>query len=367
MSNKLRIGYYGSNRDLFPTSPDVIAANMDVMEQIVKEMKGRGHEITVYASKGSAMEGVTIIDLDLPPHKLDVAYNHENVVQELHIAYRIAYISELIKNSANFDIIHLHVGRAIYGEPFLAFAKCPVVFTVHEHLEKPFEPLMNLYAQTANLVSISDSQRQAMPGLNYVETIYHGVEIENFPFIEQPSDAFLFLSRVSKEKGVEFAIQAANQTNIMLDIHGPGEAAYIAKAITPHMSDRIRYHGLIRKHSQEWYDAYGKAKALIVPIQWDEPFGLVMIEAMACGTPIIAFNRGSVPELVIDGVTGFLCEPNDVDGMAKAMQRMQDMSQEEYLQMRRQCRQHIEKNFTVKKMADQYESLYEKLIASYKS
>lgn len=319
--------------------------------------------MTVYAGQGSAMEGVKIVDLGMPPHELDPAYNHENWVSDVHIAYRVTYISELIKDSANFDIIHFHVGRVVFGEPFLKFAKCPVVFTIHENLEKPFERIMNFY-QHANLVSISASQRKAMPDLNYVETIYHGLELKDFIFGKKPTNGFLFLSRVSKEKGVEFAIEAANQAHQKLDIYGPGDTAYLEEAVLPKVNDDIKYHGLVEKYSEAWYAAFREAKAIIIPIQWEEPFGLVMIEAMAGGTPVIAFNRGSVPEIVIDGVTGIVCPPNDIDALARAMTTIQNMSDVDYLQMRENCRKHVEKNFTVQKVGDRYESLYNRLIGA---
>ncbi|MGB2762426.1 MAG: glycosyltransferase, partial [Minisyncoccales bacterium] len=299
MRKKLKIAYYCSNRTIFPPPKDIVAANAEVTFEIVKGMVKNGHDVTVYASKGSSMDKVKIVDLDLPPHKLDYAYQPEEWVKDLHIAYRITYISELINNSGKYDLIHFHVGRVIFGEPFIKFAKCPVIFTIHENLVSPFGSLMKFFQQ-AKLISISNAQRKTFPFLNYVSTIYHGVNVNDYPFNQTPKNNSLFINRISREKGVEFAIKVAQKSKIDLDIYGPGEKNYLKNSVLPYVNQKISYHGMVKKYSPEWYNAFSTAKLLLLPIQWEEPFGLVMIEAMACGTPVIAFRRGSVPEIIKD-------------------------------------------------------------------
>lgn len=361
MKKKLKIAYYCSNRTIFPPPKNLITANAQVMHDIVKNMIKKGHEVTVYASKGSAVKGAKIIDLDLPPHKLDFAYQTEEWVKDLHIGYRLAYISELIANSDQYDLIHLHVGRAIFGEPFLKFAKCPIVFTLHENLEPHLSPLMNLYKKSP-LVSISNNQRKSIPSLNYIATIYHGINVNDYKFNPNPGDGFTFLSRVSKEKGVEFAIKAAQKTNIQLDIYGPGEKEYLKSAVLPFVNKKIRYHGLVEQYSPAWFKAYSDAKAFLFPIQWEEPFGLVMIESMACGTPVIAFNKGSVPEIIKDGKTGFIVDylnkkgKVNIEGFIKAIKKIDQID-------RRECRKWVEENFAIDKMINEYEKTYYKLLA----
>lgn len=367
MKKKLKIAYYCSNRTIFPPPKNIISANADITHEIVKAMVQKGHDVTIYASKGSSIKKAKIIDLGLLPHKLDYAYRSEEWIKDLHNAYRITYISELINNSNKYDLIHLHVGRVIFGEPFIKFAKCPVIFTIHENFVPSFRPLMKFFKKS-KLVSISNAQRKTFPSLNYVATIYHGVYVENYPFNLNPKNDCLFLSRVSKEKGVEFAIKAAQENKIKLDISGPGNENYLKKSVFPYLDKNISYRGMMKKYSKKWYKTYLEAKTLLMPIQWEEPFGLVMIEAMACGTPVIAFDRGSVREVIKHGKTGFIVKPfnkngkPNIQGFAKAVKKLYQMPKKEYIKMRHNCRKHVEKNFTVEKMVDEYEKLYYKIL-----
>jgi len=357
----MKIAYYCSNRIPFPAPNNVVAANMEVMTNIIEGMVARGHDVTVYASKNSFFPGTKVIDLGLTAHKLDEAYEHEEWVKDVHAGYRLTYMAQIMKESDKYDIIHLHVGRVIYGMPLVKFSKSPVVFTIHENLESPLKTIMEQHSD-ANLISISLRQRQTMPNLNYVANIYHGVKAENFPFNAVPKDYYLFLSRLAKQKGVEFAIKAAYDAKVKLEIYGPGDEAYLRDAVYPHLSEKIKYLGLAEKHSPKWFNAFKNAKALVLPVQWEEPFGLVMIEAMACGTPIIAYNRGSVSEIVKDGETGFVCDPKDPNSLSQAIRKIEEMPQDQYLKMRQSCRQHIENNFNFNRMIDQYEKLYLDLI-----
>lgn len=365
MKKKLKIAYYCSNRTVFPPPKDIVAANAEVMSDIVRGMIKKGHDVTIYASSGSKMKGGKIIDLGLPPHRLDHAYQPEEWVKDLNIAYRITYISELIKNSDRYDLIHLHVGRVIFGEPFIKFSKCPIIFTIHEEFIPFFKPLMNFFKKS-KLISISNAQRKILPSLNYISTIYHGVHVEDYPLSQTPKRNCLFMNRISKEKGVEFAIKIAQKTKVNLDIYGPGEKNYLKKSVLPYVNQRISYHGMVKKYSPKWYRAYSEAKVLLLPIQWEEPFGLVMIEAMACGTPVIAFGRGSVPEIIKDGVTGFICKPNDLNSMVRMVKKIYQIPESEYKKMRHNCRRHVEKNFTTEKMVNNYEKIYYKVLENEK-
>ncbi len=374
MKKNLKLGYYCSNRTIFPPPDDLITANADVMETIARGMMKKDHEVSIYASKGSMLEGANIIDLDLPPHLLDIDFEDETWVQDLHIAYRLTYISHLIENSHKYDLIHLHVGRSIFGLPFVKFSKCPVLFTIHESMIPRFEPVMKQF-QNCNFISISDAQRKALPSLNYVATIYHGVEIEDYSYNKEPKNDLLFLARLVPEKGADVAIKVAKKNNLSLDIHGPGNENYLQEAITPFIDEKIVYHGMTKKYSKEWYDAYSQAKVLLVPIKWEEPFGLMMIEAMAAGTPVIAFARGSVPEIIKDGETGFIVNSSPSDkrgdwiikstgeeGISEAVKKLYSLSSKKYQEMRENCREHIKKNFSKEKIIENHERLYYKII-----
>ncbi len=357
----MKIASYCSNRTVFPPPQNVVAANAHVMLDIVRELIRRKHDVTIYASKGSHLEGAKIVDLNLGPHELDYAYQQEEWVKDVHIAYRLRYLSELYRNAHKYDLIHLHVGRIAFGLPFTGFTKVPTLFTIHENFVPQLKPVISSFKE-ANLISISNAQRKQLPGLNYVATIYHGVNPEQFPFVQSPKKHYIFMSRISKEKGVESAIRATKEANVTLEIYGPGEERYLNEAVYPHISSHIRYKGMVDKYSPEWFQAYGNAKALIFPIQWEEPFGLVLIEALAAGTPVIAFRRGSAPEIIKDGVTGFLCAPNDIKSLVQAIKKIETMPALQYAAMRRACREHVEKQFTIRRMVDQYEAVYDRLI-----
>ena len=354
---KLKIAYYCSNRTVFPPPSGIVAANATVMRDIAAGMAAKGHQVTIYASQGSNFPGAEIVDLDLAAHTLDSAYEKSEWVADLHAAYRMTYVSELVARSAEYDLIHFHVGRAIYGLPFLRYAHCPVVFTLHENLVKEMEPVMRRYPK-AFFVSISDAQRKTLPDLPYVATIHNGIRTEDFSFQEKSGDRCLFLSRVSPEKGVEFAIRATCQAGVGLDIFGPGEREYLNRAVRPHLGADIRYHGLAARLSDTWREAYSQAKVFLFPIQWEEPFGLAMIEALAAGTPVVTFGRGSTAEIIKDGETGFIVPPDDVAAMAAAIRKIYALPEVDYRQMRQACRQHAAQNFSVEKMVDEYEKVY---------
>ncbi len=373
MKRKLKIAYYCSNRTIFPPPRNIVAANATAMEKIVKGMVEKKHNVFIYASKGSSFNGAKIVNLNLPPHNLDAAYEKKLWVQDLHNAYRLTYLSQLIADSHKYDIIHLHVANPIFGLPFVKFSKCPVVFTLHEAPMKPFAPLLKQF-EKENYISVSENQRKSVPFLNYIKTIYHGVRVEDYPFSLKPKKNLLFLSRVTKEKGSEEAIKVAKKGNFNLDIYGPGEKDYLEKNIFPLLDKNIIYHKIAKQYSLKWYNAYSNAKVMILPINIEEPFGLTMIEAMACGTPLVAYARGSVPEIIEDGKTGFIINPSKKDirgkwkvkktgipGLIEGVSKIYSLNQEEYRKMRENCRKHVVENFSEEKMIEEHEKLYNTL------
>ena len=225
----------------------------------------------------------------------------------------------------------------------------PTVFTLHDPIY-PWQAWAYRLFQKSNqyYVSISDAQRRPAPNLPFVNTIYNGVDLRLFPYSSSARDYFAFVGRLAWYKGPTEAIRAAQLANTKLLIAGgPNTGLYWDEHIASTFNDRIQYAGQVRYGLLKTY--YGGAKALLVPILWEEPFGLTMIEAMACGTPVIAFRRGSVPEIVVDGVTGFIVDT--VEEMAEAMKKIDQID-------RKACREHVEKNFTVEKMIEAYERVF---------
>ncbi len=360
----MKIAYYGSSRENVPHDPKIIAANADVMLDIINGLKHK-HEVTLYASKGSRAPGVKIINLGLPAHGLDSAYNKEDWVRNVYTAYILRYLTEMAHDSARYDLIHLHVGKLYMGMPFARACKCPVVLTIHQQLDPHEKEILESFPG-AYIVSISDSQRQKIPNLKYFDTVYNGTDVGEFKFDPDGSNSFIFLSRISPEKGVNVAIEACHKAKVKLNIYGPGEKNYLQKEVIDKQNEYIKYKGIAKNKTKEWFRVFGSAKALVLPILWEEPFGLVFIESMASGTPVITFGRGSVPEIIKDGATGYIVDPKEgVKGITDAIERLDKLPKEKYLQMRINCREHVKNNFSIEKMVDSYELVYQKIIKDW--
>jgi glycosyltransferase involved in cell wall biosynthesis len=240
--------------------------------------------------------------------------------------------------------------------PFSLFSRqsIPFVTTLHGRLDLPeHQPVFNTFS-SAPVVSISNAQRRPVPQAGWVRTIYHGLPEQLLSSLPAKPHYLAFLGRIAPEKGVEFAISIARQCGVPLRI-----AAKVDKVDCEYFDDKIRPHldGSNTEYVGEITDPeksefLSGAIALLNPIDWPEPFGLVMIEAMACGTPVIAFNRGSVPEVVDDGLTGFIVE--DEKGAIGAFDRVWQLSRES-------IRMQFEKRFTARRMAQEYLAVYRAL------
>jgi glycosyltransferase involved in cell wall biosynthesis len=226
---------------------------------------------------------------------------------------------------------------------------------VNEPRKKVFEHYKYL-----NYVNISESQKKlaAVPQMHFVKTVYNGIDVAQFSFNAHPKDHFIWIARVDKYKGIGNAVKAAKLAKVKLLMAGRldyTQEKYFANEIKPHLNSQIRFIGEIGGTQKSEF--YREAKALLYPIEWDEPFGLVMVEAMACGTPVIAFNHGSVREIVKNGITGFVV--NTIPEMIRAMKKIDSID-------RRTCRKWVEEKFSVKAMVDGYEEVYERVLASKK-
>jgi len=251
-----------------------------------------------------------------------------------------------------YDLLHIH--PADKALPLaLSHPNVLTVYTLHDPIYPWRGDVFRIFsAPNQYYVSISDAQRKPAPDLNYLATIYNGIDLKLFPYSEKAGDFFLFVGRIAPEKGVAEAVEAARIADVNLIIIGPPvTGAYWEERIKPFLNDKIKYLGHVSYH--ELYKYYQKAKAILVPIQWEEPFGLVMTEAMACGTPVIAFRRGSVPEIIKDNKTGFIVE--NVGEMAEAIKKIGNIK-------RKNCREHVEKNFGTDKMVENYEKEFLKIV-----
>lgn len=349
--------------------PDRIFAPGPLAKDTINELVKRGHDVTVFSTPDFETNGKLIFG-DIEPYQKKLSYDklkhakdEERRVRYDEIwkrSFEIEMVTKAyeIAQKEKFDVMHSY-HDFLFTPHFIEEAtKIPTVYTLHDPLppEESFEYHQFKKFTHHRYVSISDSQRKSSLALNFVATVYHGIHMEGFPFEQAPLDYLLFMGRPVPEKGLDNAIQAAIASNEKLKIgtHFPGaekETPYYKNEIHPYLSNPlINEPGIVG--GQAKLTLYKQAKALLFPIEWEEPFGMVMIEAMACGTPVIAYGRGSVPEIVIDGKTGFIV--NDIDGMVEAIKKIDTID-------RAACRKHVEENFSVEKMVEGYEEVYKKL------
>ena len=371
----MKIALFVTSRTTIPPQTNIISATAYLTQFLADKLVERGHEVTLYAPKGSKSKA-NIIDLGIPPTNHDYGLHPEEWVKNMNLGMKQIFLSELYKHHNVYDIIHLQTEPAYLGMPLAHLVTTPTVITNHNIFLSQERPIFVHY-QDIPIVTISKNQRSTAPKYNHIDTVYDGIPINQFKFRNQcdPEEALGFLGRLVEVKGVREAITAAEQTKKLLRISGIGTASYITSTITPHLSKLIQYVGFMEQLSTSWFNFFQIAKAFLMPIQWEEPFGLVTIEAMACGTPIIAFARGAMPEIIVDGVTGFLVNSTDADirgnwivkktgmpGFIEAIERMYALSSEEYKTMRTQCRQRVERYFSIDQMVTGYENVYKKIL-----
>jgi glycosyltransferase involved in cell wall biosynthesis len=317
-----------------------------IVSHLTEELVRRGHAVTLYASADSVTDARLVpcapksLRLDMPP---DPMMLH---VLELEAAYQAA---------GDYDLIHAHTDYLTL--PFARAAATPTLLTLHGRLDVPSLPALFGRYPDVPLVSISNSQRAPFgDAVWWADTVPHGLPVADYPFSPVPGEYFAFLGRVSPEKGLDVAIQVARATGRLLRIGAkvdPADQEFFETVIRPLLaSPGVEFIGEVDEATKR--ELLVHARALLFPIDWPEPFGLVMIEALACGTPVIARPRGSVPEVLEDGETGLLAD--GVDDLVRAAATVDRLD-------RRACRAAAERRFSVTAMADRYEALYRRLIA----
>jgi glycosyltransferase involved in cell wall biosynthesis len=303
-----------------------------------------GHDVTLFAS-GDSFTTARLVPackqaLRLDAQCVDPLAHHVNLVQQV------------LREKDDFDIIHFHIDYLHF--PVSRNQELAQVTTLHGRLDIP--DLRPLYREFSDMpvVSISDAQRRPLPWINWQGTVQHGLPENSFKPYTEPGKYLAFLGRISPEKGVDQAIEIAKRSGMPLKIAAKVDRAdkeYFAARIKPLLNTKlVEFIGEISDLDKNEF--LGNATALLFPINWAEPFGLVMIEAMACGLPVVAYPSGSVPEIIEDGVTGFLVE-NDRTA-AKALSRISAID-------RRVCRQEFEKRFSSRRMAEDYLTIYHRI------
>lgn len=333
--------------------PKMYGGTERIVYTLAEEWVKMGHDVTLFAS-GDSQTSARLVPATPRAIRMLKEARNPTTRQALNLdalANALQYIRE-----GTYDIIHNHFGWQTLL--FNAFLDLPMVTTLHGTLDKhivPTEHKMHNYFRWAPFVSISNSQRRHSPKLNYVATIYHGIHAEDFAFNDKPEDYLLFLGRIHPQKGPVHAIKIAKATGQKLLIAAktdPSEFDYLRNRVRP-LIDGKQIVWIGEVGHEEKVRLLKNARALLSPLQWDEPFGIVNLESMACGTPVVTMRRGSMPEIIEDGKTGFLCR--NTAEMRAAIGKIDTID-------RTYCRQHVEQNFTARHMAEGYIKTFDKVL-----
>jgi len=331
---------------LFESVPPKLYGGTElVVSSLTEELVRLGHEVTLFAS-GDSVTGARLVPCC--QESLRLSANCRD-----YLAFHLAMLEEVFAQRDEFDIIHFHIDYLHF--PISQREEAVHVTTLHGRLDLP--ELSLIYRRFAEMpvVSISDAQRRPLPYANWQGTVHHGLPEDRHTFHEDPGKYLAFLGRISPEKRLDRAIEIATQAGVPLKIAAKIDRVdrdYFETVIRPLLDNPlVEFIGEIG--CPEKNEFLGQAMALLFPIDWPEPFGLVMIEAMACGTPVIAFPRGSVPEIIEDGRSGFVVP--SVSDAVKAVNRLAKIPREE-------CRASFEQRFTASRMAEDYLVLYKRLI-----
>ncbi len=316
-----------------------------VVSWLTEALVERGHDVTLFASGDSKTRARLI---EACPTALRLIEDTADPQ-----AFHFAMLERVVRMSNEFDVVHFHTDYQ--GFPFARRLACSHITTLHWRLDIP--GLAPLYREFADLplVSISNAQRAPLPWANWIGTVYHGLPESHMQFSDEGGDYLAFLGRIAPTKRPDLAIEIAERAGIPIKIAAKidhGDRWYYDSSIEPLFHDPlVEYLGELGDHEKG--ELLRHARALLFPVDWPEPFGLVLIEALACGTPVIAFRRGSVPEIIEDGATGFIVD--DAQSAVRAIGRVDDLS-------RADCRAAFERRFTVSRMTDDYLALYASLL-----
>lgn len=313
-----------------------------VTSLLTEELVRAGHDVTLFATADSQTAGR--LAAVCPRGYEEDASIDAKVWESLHIAH-------CFENAAGFDIIHNN-----FDFPPLTYSRLvdiPVLTTIHGFSSPRILPVYKKYNDSCHYVSISDADRS--PELSYVATVHHGIDIERFAFNDTPGDYLLFFGRIHHDKGAREAVEIARRAGLRLIMAGiVQDRSYFERYVAPALDGgAVEYVGSVGPDRRQ--ELLGNARALLHPINFAEPFGLSVVESMACGTPVIAVRKGSMPEIVTDGRDGFLVE--SVDEAVEAVGRIDELS-------RAACRETVEQRFTSEIMAAKYAEVYRRITAS---
>lgn len=346
-----------------PVTPDEKASRPRVICEIAQGLIKRGHTVSLLGTADSHIPGVTVIPA-VEHASIKIHYENEFYAETA----RLTVLAKTLEKVGNdFDIIHNHTYPEFVNLFVADRLKTPMITTVHAQATTELDSALAQFPN-AELVSISEAHRAQFVQANINHVIYNGVDTSIYTYVPEKKDYLLWAGRLSKAKnpdgtfmdpkGIRWAIAVAQKTGKKLLLTGNIEdMEFYERDVKPHLNDRIQWIGPLSSEltltKQEIAHLMQGAQAFLMTINWLEPFGLVMAESMSCGTPVIAFKRGSVPEIVIDGKTGFVVEPEDgVKGLVEAVNKLGHIKPED-------CRRHVEEHFSTERMVTDYEALYQ--------
>lgn len=312
----------------------------NIVSLLTEQLVTMGQDVTLFATGDSHTSGKLAWVCERP-YSEDTSINPK-VWECLHIA-------EVFRRADEFDLIHNHFDFLPLS--YSAFTSTPVITTIHGFSSPSILPVYQKYNKQTSYVAISEADKH--PALDYIATIHHGIDLEQFQYRPEVGDYLLFFGRIHAEKGVREAIEVAKKTNTRLVIAGiVQDEAYFKEQVEPHIDgSMVQFIGPVGPEQRQ--EVVAGARALLHLINFDEPFGLSVVESMACGTPVIAFARGSMPELIRNGKTGFLVD--DVVAAAQAVDRIDSLD-------RQTCRDEVEQRFTCQRMAKDYLDVYQQIL-----
>ncbi|EKE15395.1 MAG: glycosyl transferase group 1 [uncultured bacterium] len=348
-------------------TPEIAAARPRVIYEIASGLVKKGHQVSLLGTADSQIPGVTIIPV-IEKSFVDMPAFENPFYAETAYLVKLAKKIEEIGN--DFDIIHNHTYPEFINLLVAKNIKTPIVSTIHAQAFAEYDEALSLFPECYH-ISISEAHKKLFKKAKIFKVVYNGIDINIYSYQEKKEDYLLWLGRLSKAKnpddsfmdpkGIKWAIKLAEETNSKLLMSGNIEdMKFYETDVKPHLTDKIQWVGPLSSElvltKTEIAALMQKAKAFLMPINWYEPFGLVMAEAMSCGTPVIGFDRGAVSELIVNGKTGFVVPPEKgIEGLKEALNKIDQIKPQD-------CRDHIVKNFSTETMVDNYEKTYLEII-----
>lgn len=352
---KLRIAILGPLTR--PANFDSRGSRPRIIFDLARGYTERGHEVTSFIPGNSEVSGRVV---PVSPKSIYEMSEAENPFYQ-HVIYLTQMMKKIIEMQSEFDIIHSNLYPEVLPMLISDQVKIPIITTPHLYMWKELVETFKMFPKLP-LISVSKFQKEQYTDVNFIDVVYNGIDVNEFEYCDKPEDYFLFFGRMKNgdPKGVTSAIKVAQKTGVKLKIAGNVEnPEFYENEIKPHLNDKIKFIGPIDSFGpisfSEKVKLYKNAKGFFFSIHHVEAFGMTMLESMACGTPVLAFNLAAVKEAIIDGENGFICPANDIDTMCEAVSKIDSIN-------RLFCRKYVESKFSIDNMIDGYLKNFDKLL-----